>query len=693
MNNQDIEKIINKLIEEIVSAEKAYYVENRPIMSDGEFDNKMKELKKLELDNPQLISHISPTQRVSGTPDSAFESVKHMQRMYSLDNAESGEDLAKWVERMSKITDSKIFPISVEPKIDGLAVSLIYKDGDLIRGLTRGDGITGEDVTHNIRTIKAVPLRLTGTQKGTVEVRGEVYMPIKSFNDLNTQRKKNQDKLKALQKISKDNLSSEQKEELKKIRTEGVDPFINARNAAAGSLRQKDASLASQRDLLFICYQAIHYDQKHNIESYSKQIEQAKSYGFPVPNNNLVNSVDKMMEHIDEIDKKRDSYSYQIDGVVMKVDTLSTHDKLGYTSKSPRWSIAYKFPAEEQTTKLIDIKLQTGRTGAVTPVAVLEPIEVGGALVSNATLHNPDEVRRKDLRIGDYVIVKRAGDVIPEVVSSIPSRRNGTEKKWTLPKNCPCGDFKIIFTKEEKVPRCSGASSCSIVKKESLLFFGSKKGLDIDGFGQETVELLIEKGILTSIQDIYKITKEDLLSLPLWKEKKADNLIKAINDSKSSESDSLLAALGIRYVGARTSVQLIQSFGSIRQVFEAKKNEIESIHGISSSVSSALVEWSDSKENKKLLDDLEAYGFDIDKKLETKGGKLTGLTFVITGIFPLNSRQDLIDIITENGGAVTTSVSKNTDYLIVGANPGSKLSKAESLGVAKINDEGLLKLI
>ena len=235
--------------------------------------------------------------------------------------------------------------------------------------------------------------------------------------------------------------------------------------------------------------------------------------------------------------------------------------------------------------------------------------------------------------------------------------------------------------------------SCSIVKKESLLFFGSKKGLDIDGFGQETVELLIEKGILTSIQDIYKITKEDLLSLPLWKEKKADNLIKAINDSKSSESDSLLAALGIRYVGARTSVQLIQSFGSIRQVFEAKKNEIESIHGISSSVSSALVEWSDSKENKKLLDDLEAYGFDIDKKLETKGGKLTGLTFVITGIFPLNSRQDLIDTITENGGAVTTSVSKNTDYLIVGANPGSKLSKAESLGVAKINDEGLLKLI
>ena len=693
MNNKDIEKTINKLINEITSAEKAYYVDNRPIMSDGEFDNKMKELQKLELSHPEFISETSPTQRVSGTPDSAFESVKHMKRMYSLDNAESKEDLMKWVERMSKITDSKIFPISVEPKIDGLAVSLIYQDGELLRGLTRGDGITGEDVTHNIRTIKAIPLTLTGLPEGIVEVRGEVYMPIQSFNDLNYQRNKNKDKLTALQKIGKDKLSSRQKEELKKIRAEGVDPFINARNAAAGSLRQKDASLASQRDLLFICYQTILYDQEHAIESYSNQLKQTKSYGFPVPKNNLVDSVDKMMEYIDEIDKNRDTYSYQIDGVVMKVDTLSTHDKLGYTAKSPRWSIAYKFPAEEQTTKLIDIKLQIGRTGAVTPVAVLEPIEVGGAWVSNATLHNPDEVKRKDLRIGDYVIVKRAGDVIPEVVSSIPSRRNGSEKKWTLPKNCPCGEFKIIFIKEEKVPRCSGAGSCTIVKKESLLFFGSKNGLDIDGFGQETVEILIEKGILTSIQDIYKITKEDLLSLPLWKEKKADNLINAINDSKSSEPDSLLAALGIRYVGARTSTQLIQSFGNIRKVFQANKNEIESIHGISSSVSSALIEWIGNKENETLLNDLDAFGFDIDKTLKTKGGKLMGLTFVITGTFASNSRQDLTNLITENGGAVTTSVSKNTDYLIVGENPGSKLSKANSLGIEKINDEGLLGLI
>ena len=691
--NLDIPELIESLRKEIVLAERAYYVENRPIMSDGEFDEKLKELNRLEKENPEYIINASPTQRVSGTPDNVFESVRHRQRMYSLDNAESREDLQKWIERLKKITDSEIFPVSVEPKIDGLAVSLLYENGELSNGLTRGDGITGEDVTHNIRTIRAIPLQLDNIQEGLIEIRGEVYMPIKSFNSLNRQRKKNKERLEELMHVNKDSLTSEEKKEMTLLRSEGVDLFVNARNAAAGSLRQKDANLAAERDLLFICYQVIFHDHEIDIDSYSKQLSLTKSFGVPITDNNLVSSLEEIMNYIEKIDSKREEYSYQIDGVVIKVDTLSTHDKLGYTTKSPRWAIAYKFAAEEQTTKLIDIKLQIGRTGAVTPVAVLEPIEVGGALVSNATLHNPDEVKRKDLKIGDYVIVKRAGDVIPEVVAAIPSRRDGNEKNWKLPKFCPCGEFEIIFNQEEKVPRCSGGSNCQIVKKESLIFFGSKNGLDIDGFGKETVEVLIEKDLLSSIQDIYMLKKEDLLNLPLWKQKKADNLIKAIEDSKSSDPHKLLCALGIRYVGSRTSMQLIQSFGSIRGVFGANKNEIESIHGISSAVSDALIDWKESKFNKKLLEDLDKFGFEISKDVQIKAGKLKGVTFVITGTLGLNSRQDLINLITDNGGIVTTSVSKNTDYLIVGENAGSKLLRAESLGVKTINEKELLDLI
>ena len=693
MNKKEIQKNIESLRKEIVSAEQAYYVFNHPIMSDGEFDKKLKELNKLEKDSPEFIITSSPTQRVSGTPESAFESVKHRQRMYSLDNAESKKDLEKWIDRIKKITDSNIFPVSVEPKIDGLAVSLIYKKGELTKGVTRGDGMTGEDVTHNIRTIKPIPLKLSNLNEGVVEVRGEVYMPIESFNSLNRQRKENKEKLGELIRIDKNKLTTKEKSEMKALRTDGVDLFVNARNAAAGSLRQKDTSLASARDLLFICYQVILHDSKVKKESYTSLLNYIRSLGVPVAKNLLVHSLDEVMDYVKKIDRQRKNYLYQIDGVVIKVDTLNTHDKLGYTTKSPRWAIAFKFPAEEQTTQLIDIKLQIGRTGAVTPVAVLSPVEVGGALVSSATLHNPDEVKRKDLKIGDYVIVKRAGDVIPEVVAPISSRRNGTEKYWKLPKICPCGEFEIVFNKDEKVPRCSGGSSCHIVRKESLLFFGSKKGLNIDGFGKETVETLIEKGLLSSIQDIYKLKKRDLLVLPFWKEKKADNLISAIQDSLSSEPQQLLTAFGIRYVGSRTSMQLIQSFGSIKRVFASKKTEIESIHGISSSVSEALIAWKESSINQSLLEDLERFGFDMNKSLQRKAAKLTGVTFVITGTLELHSRQELIKRITEHGGIVTTSVSKNTDYLIVGEKAGSKLLRAQSLGVKTISESIFLDLI
>ncbi len=381
-------KEVNNLIEKLTAAEHAYYVLNKPIMSDGEYDKLFNDLKNIELENPDLVFEYSPTQRVTGTPDNVFEQITHKQRMYSLDNSESIQDITKWIEKIEKLTDNKIFPLTVEPKIDGLAISLIYKDGLLVKGLTRGDGFVGEDVTHNIKTIMNIPLKLKQNIEGEVEVRGEIFMPTESFEQLNNQKINDQKKLDYLSQLDKKEMTPEQLKELKELRNEGTSEFINARNAAAGSLRQKDSNITAKRDLRLLAYQLIEHDQP-TTESYSDQ------------------------------------------------------------SKAPRWAIAFKFSAEEQTTKLLDIKLQVGRTGAITPVAVLEPVNVGGALVSYATLHNPDEIKRKDLRINDYVIVRRAGDVIPEVVSSIPERRENSSKSWTLQKSCPCGESFIEFINDE----------------------------------------------------------------------------------------------------------------------------------------------------------------------------------------------------------------------------------------------------
>jgi len=691
-DNQII-KQIESLREELVSAEKAYYVSNKPIMSDGEFDKKLNELRDLEDANPEHIVDTSPTQRVSGTADNAFNAINHRQRMYSLDNADSEEQLKKWIERMTKITDSEIFPMILEPKIDGLAVSLIYENGKLTQGLTRGDGVVGEDVTHNIRTIKSIPLILGSVSAGIIEVRGEVYMPKASFNLLNEQRSRNKEKLDKLLQIDKGKLSSKKKEEIKLLRADGVELFVNARNAAAGSLRQKDSTLVASRDLLFSGYQVIFHEYKSEIMEYSKQLEFIRACGVPVSDRILANSFEDILTNLNKISKDREEYLYQTDGIVIKVDNLTSQDTLGFTAKAPRWAIAYKFPAEEQTTSLIDIKLQTGRTGAITPVAILEPVEVGGAIVSNATLHNPDEVKRKDLRIGDYVIVRRAGDVIPEVVRSLPLRRNGKEKTWKMPDLCPCGKYKIEYKKDEKVPRCSGGTNCSVSKKESLIFFASKNGLDIEGLGRETIELLLESNIILSIPDIYRMTKEDLLELPFWKEKKADNLLKSIQKSLLSDPQRILVAFGIRHVGTRTALQLLQAFGSIRNVFEVTAAQIESIHGLSTTVSTALTEWFSEKKNKLLITELEKIGFNFTLKIEQNTGKLTGSTFVITGTLSNYSRQELVDLIEENGGTVTTAVTKKTDYLIVGANPGSKLEKANSLSIKSISESEFNLLI
>ena len=689
MNKKDVRDIINKL----TNAEHAYYVLNDPIMSDGEYDKLFNSLKLIEQDNPELLMEDSPTQRVTETPSDAFESVEHQRRMYSLDNIENSEDLKKWFERLEKITENSIFPVTVEPKIDGLAISLIYENSLLKRGLTRGDGVIGEDVTHNVKTIRNIPLRLKTEIKGTVEIRGEVYMPVTSFDKLNAQRLKDSVEIEKLKLKDKDKLSDTEKKSLSRIRKEGTNTFINSRNAAAGSLRQKDASITSNRDLRLLAYQLIIYEQDNKNNFHSKNNSLMNELGFETNKIDISHSQKDIEKSVELIKESRSRYSYQIDGAVLKVDSLQAQDELGYTSKSPRWAVAFKFPSEEQTTILKDIKLQTGRTGAITPVAVLEPVDVGGAKVSFATLHNPDEIKRKDLRINDYVIVRRAGDVIPEVVSSLKDRRDGNQKKWELPKKCPCGEFSIELIDEEKVPRCEGGQSCNLAKKEAIIFFGSKSGLEIDGLGRETVETLLESKLIENVEDIYSLKYEDLINLPTWEKKKTNNLLNAIKSSTNASPEKLLTALGIRFIGKRTSQLLIQNFNSIDGVLNAKEADIESIHGISVSVSKSLEDWKSNKENINLLNQLKSYGFAFKRDTKISKSYLSGNTFVITGTLDNYSRQDIVNILESYGGTVTTSVSKNTDYLIYGSKPGSKYEKAKNLGVKSLDESKFKELI
>jgi len=681
MNSKDV----NNLIEKLTAAEHAYYVLNKPIMSDGEYDKLFNELKKIELENPDLVFAYSPTQRVTGTPDNVFEQITHKQRMYSLDNSESIQDITKWIEKIEKLTDNKIFPLTVEPKIDGLAISLIYKDGLLVKGLTRGDGFVGEDVTHNIKTIMNIPLKLKQNIEGEVEVRGEIFMPTESFEQLNNQKINDQKKLNHLSQLDKKEMTAEQVKELRELRNEGTSEFINARNAAAGSLRQKDSNITAKRDLRLLAYQLIEHDRQA-IDSYSDQIALLKDLGFSTNEVTVTKDIKNVESELNRIEENRNNYNYQIDGAVLKVNSSITQDELGFTSKAPRWAIAFKFSAEEQTTQLLDIKLQVGRTGAITPVAVLKPVNVGGALVSFATLHNPDEIKRKDLRINDYVIVRRAGDVIPEVVSSIPERREGSSKKWSLQKKCLCEEYSIEFVNDEKVPRCEGKEKCKIASKEALIFFGSKSGLDIDGLGRETVETLLNENLITNFEDLYNLNYDQLINLPQWKEKKTINLLNAIRESIDAEPSRLLAALGIRFVGKQTAKLLVNSFGSIDKVFKANETDLQNIHGISDSVVNSLSEWYLENTNKRLIDNLSKIGFKIDTLVETSSGHLQGKTFVLTGTLSQYTRQQATKFIEDLGGIVTSSVSKNTNYLVYGKKAGSKLDKAKKLNVETLTE-------
>lgn len=646
-----------------------YYVLDDPEISDQEYDGMMNQLKVLEAEHPELVTVDSPTQRVGGKPLDKFETAAHDIPMLSLDNAFSKAEIYEFEKRARRIlaTDEALW-YTAEPKMDGLAVELRYEKGRLVHVLTRGDGETGEVVTKNIITIPYVPLQLLVPENtlppDLLEVRGEVFMKKKRFMELNREREKQ-------------NLSL----------------FANPRNAAAGSIRQLDPSLAAARPLDIFFYgigntQGIHFDTQAEI------LRRLKDFGFMI--NPLIRfsiPLDQAIAFYEELVEKRGELEYDIDGVVIKMDRIEFQERLGATSKNPRWAIAFKFKASRETTRLVGIEVQVGRTGALTPVAKLEPVNVGGVTVSRATLHNEDELKRKDIRINDMVVVQRAGDVIPEVVKPLPSMRNGKERVFEMPENCPVCGVKTQRPTGDAVRRCVNAD-CPAQIKARIRHFASRGALDIEGMGEKLVDQLVEKKIVTSVADILSLDKDTLKGLERMGEKSAQNLISSIQEKKEISFSRFIYGLGIRHVGENTAKLLASHFCTFENLKKATPEEILMIEGVGPEIAESISGFFARKENQKILDALFAGGVTLKEEAGKPPGKsdFSGKTFVITGTLSTMTRQEAKEYIEARGGRTGSSVSKKTDYLVLGDSPGSKLDKAQKLGVAIIEEKKLKKM-
>ena len=638
-----------------------YHVLDEPEISDAEYDAMLRELLALEEEHPDLITLVSPTRRVGATPSDAFSPVTHLTRMFSLDNAESTADLESWEARLVRQLGREPGGYACELKIDGLAVSLTYRDGRYERGATRGDGVTGEDVTANLRTIPQIPLQLLVDDTPPVlEVRGEVYMPEAAFEELNKAQAEAGQRL-----------------------------FVNPRNAAAGAVRQKDPAMTAARKIAIWVYQ-VGTVEGMRFSTHTESLEWLAQAGFPVnPRSQHCDDLFAVAAYSADAEKHRHDLGYQTDGVVVKVDALAEQRELGFTAKSPRWAIAYKFPPEEQTTKLLDIKINIGRTGAATPYAVLEPVFVGGATITNATLHNQDEVARKDVRIGDTVVIRRAGDVIPEVVGPVPSLRTGEEKVWKMPKKCPfCGN-PIVRKEGEAVARCTGGYECPSRLGEYLFHFASRGGMDIEHLGGKTIWMLMDEGVIKDPADIFTLDPEVLLEREGWGETSVGNLISAIEAAKDRPLGRLLTALGIPLVGGTVARVLARRFRSMEALMAASEEELSAIEGIGPEIARSVREWSDDPDNRRLVDKLRAAGVrtsDPDPEgVDT--GLLTGVTLVVTGTLEGFSRDGAKMAVEERGGKVTSSVSSKTDAVVAGEAPGAaKISKAEELGIPIVDE-------
>jgi DNA ligase (NAD+) len=667
-----ITKKVESLRSQIRHHNYQYHVLDEPEIPDAEYDRLMRELQGLESEYPVLITPDSPTQRVGAEPAKSFGTIKHLLPMLSLDNAFSEDELSDFHRRVSDRLGLKIdaeLSYAAEPKLDGAAVSLLYENGKLVRGGTRGDGTTGEDITHNVRTIDAVPLSLLGKDyPATLEVRGEVFMPRAGFNAFNE-------------------LALER----------GEKTFVNPRNAAAGSLRQLDPRLTAERPLDIYVYSVGLVAGGSVPDQHSDILDQLRNWGFKVcPERKVVNGIDGCLAYYADIGRRRDSLAYDIDGVVYKVNRLDFQARLGFVSRAPRWAIAHKFPAQEELTVVRDIEFQVGRTGAVTPVARLEPVFVGGVTVSNATLHNMDELHRKDVRVGDTVIVRRAGDVIPEVVKIVPARRPKRTRKVKAPVSCPVCGSAVVREKEEAIARCTGGLFCAAQRAEALKHFVSRRALDIDGIGSKLIEQLVATDLIRTPADLFSLSKEELAGMERMGKKSTENLLESIENSKQTTLSRFLYALGIREVGEATARSLASHYGKLTAVMGASEETLQQVPDIGPIVASRIHAFFAESHNQEVIQRLIESGVtwsESDPLPIQDGGPLSGKIFVLTGALGGMSRDEAKDRIQAAGGKVTGTVSKNTDFLVAGDNAGSKLTKAQNLEIAILNEVALEKML
>jgi DNA ligase (NAD+) len=664
-----IRKYIEDLREKIHYHNYRYYVLDEPEISDAEYDRLFQELEELEREYPDLITADSPTQRVGAKPLEEFGTYEHSIPMLSLNSVTAEEEVRDFDDRVRRMLGGEEIEYVVELKIDGLAMELIYEDGSFVVGSTRGDGYTGENITQNLKTIKTIPLRIFSDDGVSdplplLEVRGEVFMPLGKFKELNEELGEKEEKM-----------------------------FANPRNAAAGSVRQLDPRVTASRPLDFFAYGVGRAEGKE-LSTQWEVLDYLRRIGFKVnPLIRRFEDIEKVIAYHKEVEEERDDLDYEIDGVVVKVNSIAQQDSLGTISRSPRWALAYKFPAREEFTKVNDILVQVGRTGALTPVAVLEPVQIAGVTVSRATLHNEDELRKKDVRIGDTVVVERAGDVIPEVVSVIKSKRTGVEKEFRMPDRCPVCGADVL--KEGPIVRCIGVS-CSAQLKERIKHFASLRALNIDGLGEKLIEQLVDRKMVSDAADLFFLTKHDLLKLERMGEKLAQNILDAIEKSKETTFARLLHALGIRHVGEHTASLLADHFSDMDELRNARHEDLIRVPEIGPEVAKSILLFFEQESTKELLAKLERAGVSYEKKAREVGEGveriLAGKTFVFTGRISL-PREDAKGMVERLGGKVASSVSKKTDYVVAGEEAGSKLEQAKKLGVKIINEEAFREMV
>ncbi len=661
----DIQQQASNLRDLINRNNHLYYVTDNPEVTDSEYDRLFKQLQQLEADYPALLTADSPTQRVGGKALDKFSQITHALPMLSLDNVFDADDLRAFDQRVrDRLNTTNIQTYAAEPKLDGLAISIRYEQGILMQAATRGDGTVGEDVTENVRTIQSVPLKLVGNNvPDIVEIRGEIVMPKAGFEALNKQQI-----------------------------AENKKPFVNPRNAAAGSLRQLDSKITARRPLAMYCYgvgeiQGIDLPKTHH-----ETMQQLAQWGCQISTElQQVKGVDGCLAYIKQLGERRNALSYDIDGVVLKIDDISLQQRLGFVSRAPRWAIAYKFPAQQEMTIVEDIEIQVGRTGALTPVARLRPVFVGGVTVSNATLHNQDEIDRKDVRVGDTVIVRRAGDVIPEVVQVVLSKRPDNTVKFTIPKQCPICQSDVERVEGEAIARCSGGLYCPAQRKEAIKHFASRKAMDIDGLGDKLVEVLVDEGLINDPADLFQLTIEQLSALERMGEKSAANLVASLEAAKQTKFARFLYALGIREVGEATARSLASHFLTLDVLEQADEKALIEIEDVGPIVAHHVVTFFHQAHNREVIERLLKAGIVWpEEQKRTSDSELSGKTIVLTGTLEQLSRSEAKEKLLALGAKVAGSVSKNTDYVVVGRDAGSKLNKAESLGITVVDETTLI---